>query len=46
MKMWGGKLERIDMLGTIPESWEAADSVFEWAKLLSNKSEKTMCPTV
>ena len=46
MKMWRGKLERIDMLYTIPESWEAADSVFEWAKLLSNKSGKTMCPTI
>ena len=41
----GGKLERIDMLYTIPEFGEAADSVFKWAKLLSNKSEKTMCPT-
>ena len=46
MKMWGGKLEWIDMLYTIPESWEAADSVFEWAKLLSNKSGKTMWPNV
>ena len=39
MKMWGGKLERIDMLCTIPESWEAADSVFEWAKLLPLKQK-------
>ena len=46
MKMWGGKLERIDMLYTIPESWEVVDSVFEWANLLSNKSGKTMCPNI
>ena len=28
IKMWGVKLEQIDMLFTIPESWAVVDSVF------------------